>query len=122
MSVTNLAVMRMIGGANFELAAGPAAAQATATRLNNTLCRCTRGVATGSFILPSILSGEANQEIWLVNDTAGALNVYPAVGEKNGGTLNAAVSVASGAAAVFIPVLNITNNPSSTDWRNGVVT
>jgi hypothetical protein len=123
MSVTTLAVLNVVAGrAAVELVAGPAAAQTTAVRLNNAVCRCTKAVAGGSFILPSILSNEANEFILLVNDTAGALNVYPWTGEKNGGTLNAAVSVAAGAVGIFCPVLNAPNQPTTLDWRTAVMT
>jgi hypothetical protein len=125
MSVTNLAVMFVIASgtrASVELVAGPAAAQNTATRLNNAVVRCTRGVATGSFILPSILSNEANEAIMLVNDTAGALNVYPWVGEKLGGTLNAAASVGAGTTGIFLPILNSSGNPTTLDWRPAIFT
>jgi hypothetical protein len=124
MSVTNQAVLFVLAVGSrqsVELVAGPAAAQATATRLNNAVCRCTKGVSTGSFILPSILSGEANEVIMLVNDTAVALNVYPAVGEKNNGSANAAISVAAGASGLFVPVLNSTNQLTTLDWRSAVI-
>jgi hypothetical protein len=125
MSVTNLAVMQVIAAGarpSVELVAGPAAAQATAVRMNNAVVRCTKGAATGSFILPSILSGEANEFMMLVNDTAVALNVYPWVGEKLGGTLNAAASVPAGTTGIFLPILNGVNNPTTLDWRPAIFT
>ena len=56
--------------------------------------------------------------IIVVNDSAGAIIVYPAVGEKTNGSANAGVSIASGASGLFLPVLNSPQNyPSPLDWR-----
>jgi len=122
MSVTNLAVMFVIGGnnqgmANQELVPGPAATQATARRVSNQLARVTSSVNTGSLILPSIGTGEANEMITIVNDTAVIVNVYPATGEKMNGVANAAFQITANLSAVFIPVLNSPGNPTSLDWR-----
>jgi len=105
-----------------EPASSVAAAQAGATRVNGAICRVKLAVATGSFILPSIGSGEAMTAMTVVNDTAVAINVYPAVGEKMNGSANTALSVASGASGVFFPVLNsVLNYPTTLDWRAAVV-
>ena len=122
MSVTNNAIRAALG-AGVEVVAGPAAAQGTATKLTNAFCRAIGGVATGSFILPSILSGEATRPITLVNDTAVAVGVFPAVGEKINGTLNTSIAVAAGASVILYPVLNsVLNYPSTLDWRGAVIT
>jgi hypothetical protein len=127
MSVTNFAVLFVVGGnlqGSFttELVPGPAATQNTATRINSPLSRVLKSVSTGSLILPSILNGEANEMMVVVNDSPNTINVYPAVGEKTNGSLNTAVSVATGASGVFVPVLNSANNyPSTLDWRTAVI-
>lgn len=123
MSTTNNAVMFVVGGnlqGSFtaELVGGPAATQNTATRINSPLTHVLKSPSTGSFILPSILNGEANELMWVVNDTGNTINVYPAVGEKTNGTPNAAFQITANIAAVFVPVLNSTANyPSTLDWR-----
>jgi hypothetical protein len=126
MSTTNFAILHLSSQANgastVEVASSVAAAQAGATRLTNTLSRVKQAVATGSFILPAIGSGEANREMLLINDSAGAINLYPAVGEKMNGTANAVLSIASGATGIAYPVLASTYNyPSPLDWRAAVI-
>lgn len=126
MSVTNNAVMFALGNnqgqAAVELVGGPAATQNTATRINNQIARVTKAVATGSFQLPSMLNGEANELIWVVNDTAVTINVYPAVGEKTNGGTNTAFQITTGLTGVFIPVLASPNNyPSTLDWRCALI-
>jgi hypothetical protein len=127
MSVTNFAVMFVVGGnlqGSFtaELVPGPAAAQSTATRINSPLSRVLKSVSTGSLILPSILSGEANELLWVMNDSPNTINVYPASGEKTNGPLNTAFQITTGLTGVFVPVLNSVNNyPSTLDWRSAVI-
>ena len=96
MSVTNNAVLFVVGGNlqgsfSAELVPGPAATQNTATRINSPLTHVLKSVSTGSLQLPSILNGEANRScLWVVNDTAVTVNVYPAPGEKTNGNANTA--------------------------------
>lgn len=121
MSVTNNAVLFGFSndGQNIvELVPGPAATQNTATRINNELIRVLKSVSTGSLILPSILNGEANEVVTVVNETGVTINVYPAVGEKTNGNLNTAFQITASISAIFFPVLNSVNNyPSTLDWR-----
>jgi hypothetical protein len=123
MSVTNNALLFVVGGNlqgtfTAELVPGPAATQNTATRINSPLTHVLKSVSTGSLQLPSILNGEANELMWVVNDTGVTVNVYPAAGEKTNGNLNTAFAVTANISAVFVPVLNSTlNYPSTLDWR-----
>ena len=126
MSTTNFAILYLnsqgAGASTVEVSSSVAAAQAGATRLTNNLCRVKQAVATGSFILPQISSGEASREMLLVNDSAGAINLYPFVGEKMNGVANAALTIASGATGIAFPVLASTYvYPSPLDWRAAVV-
>lgn len=127
MSVTNNALLFVVGGNlqgtfTAELVPGPAATQNTATRINSPLTHVLKSVSTGSLQLPSILNGEANELMWVVNDTGVTVNVYPAVGEKTNGGLNTAFAVTANVAAVFVPVLNSTlNYPSTLDWRCAII-
>lgn len=124
MSTTNLAIMFSMSQAVMEVIAGPAAAQNTATKLTNALSRCLKAASTGSFVLPTILTGDANEPMILVNDSANSVNVYPGLGEKiNGGSANAPIAVAAGASLVVFPVLNSPGvYPSTLDWRGAVIT
>ena len=125
MSVTNNAVLFVFsndGQTIVELVPGPAATQNTAVRINNELIRVLKSVATGSLILPSILTGEANEAIVVVNETAVTINVYPFTGEKTNGGLNTAFQITTAISGIFIPVLNSVNNyPSTLDWRCSLI-
>ena len=122
MSTTNNAVLFNAQSANVEAVAGPAAAPGTATRLTNALTRCTKAVSTGSFILPSIGTGEASENMWVVNDSAVTVNIYPATGEKTNGSANGAFAVTTGLTGVCVPVLNSPNNyPTTLDWRCALI-
>lgn len=120
MSVVNNAVLFVFSndGQNVvELVPGPANTQNTAVRINNEVVRVLKSVATGSLQLPSILNGEANEAIVVVNETAVTINIFPALGEKTNGNLNTAFAVTTAISALFIPVLNSVNNyPSSLNW------
>jgi hypothetical protein len=122
MSTTNYAVLQAFNSANVEAVAGLPAAQGTATRLTHLLTRCTKAAATGSFILPSISTGEANEPMVVVNDTGVTINIYPAVGEKTNGSVNGVFAITTGASGICIPVVNSTYNyPSTLDWRCAVI-
>jgi hypothetical protein len=122
MSTTNNAILflksQAEGASTVEVSSSAAASQGTATRLTNNLSRCKQAVSTGSFILPSILSGEASREMWLVNDSAVAVNVYPAKSEKVNGNVDTALSVPAGQTGLFIPILASTYvYPSPLNWN-----
>jgi hypothetical protein len=123
MSTTNNAVLQAFNVANVEVVAGPAAAPGTAVRLTNTLSRCTKAASTGSFILPSIGTGEANEPMILVNDSAVTVNIYPAANEKTNGNAQAtAFQVTTGLTGICIPVVNsVGNYPTTLDWRCALI-
>lgn len=114
-----------IWGANLQgqtiqdgLVGGPATTQNTATRLSGPICRCTKSVASGSFILPSIGTGEANDGVIVINDSGQTILVYPAAGEKMIGSANSPFSVTNGNSAFFTPIVtSLGNNPTTLDWR-----
>ena len=124
MSVTTNAIMFSMSRQVMEVVGGPATAQATATKLTNALSRCTKSVANGSFILPSILSGEASEPMILINDTGGVITIYPAVGEKiNGAAANTPVTFGGGVGYILFPVLNSPQvYPTTLDWRGNSIT
>jgi len=125
MSVTNNAVLFVFsndGQTIVELVPGPAAAQNTAVRINNEVIRVLKSVSTGSLQLPSMLNGEANEAIVVVNETAVTINIYPAVGEKTNGNTNTAFQITTGISGIFIPVLaSVGNYPSTLDWRCALI-
>lgn len=120
MSIITVAALFLMGSkyAKVELIPGPATTQATATRINNALVQCRSGPGNGSLILPSILSGEANTIVIVVNDLPTALYIYPAHGEKMNGTIDAPLAMGSGQVTIFMPILNSVGNPSTTDWHS----
>ena len=124
MSTTNNAVLKAVrtSGLYYEdiLVGGAASAQGTATKINSRLTRCTKSVASGSFVLPSLLTEEAVQQpYWFVNDTAGAVLVYCALGETMNGSSNGNLSVAAGDSAIFVPVHETATG--NNDWRSSVI-
>lgn len=102
------------------LVSSAANAQAGATPLPGELHTCLKATATGSFILPSILSGEAKRPVYVCNDTAVTINVFPFVGEKINGAANTALSLTTGQAAIFIPVPN-SYGSNALDWRAAAI-
>lgn len=126
MSVVNNAVLfvcsNLQGLFTAELVPGPAATQNTATRINSPLTRVLKSVSTGSLILPSILNGEANELMIVINETGVTVNVYPAVGEKTNGNVNTAFAITTGISAIFVPVLNSAGNyPSGLNWSCALI-
>ena len=122
MSLVNLAAIRNAGflrlPMNDNIAALNASSQSTAYCMPGQLNRVTSSVANGSVVLNSILTEEQNGMVILINDSANAVLVYPTTGEKQNGTLNASLSVAAAATAVFFPVYNDQGGP---DWRSAVI-
>jgi hypothetical protein len=101
---------------------GPASAQGTATPLTAAATQVTQSVASGSLILKSILDGNAQSWVIVVNVSGQTVLIYPAAGENLGGTLNASLSVPSGQCAIFLPVLNAVPGGGGPDWRCAVFT
>jgi hypothetical protein len=86
-------------------------AQAAATAIKTDVTRVTKGTASGSVILPDILTGCAEEMHWVLNDTAVTIEVFPFVGGSINGSANTALALTTGQAGVFIR--DQTNN----DWR-----
>lgn len=94
--------------------------QAGATPLTSEVNRVTKSTASlNSFILKSILSGDASVMTYVINDSANTVNVFPAVGENQNGVANAGLAVAAGASGVFCMVTNALGGP---DWRSAAIT
>lgn len=128
MTVANDALLVTLGQNQFPvydgLVSNVAAAQAAATRLTGSVNRVTKAVSTGSFILPQMLTGEADSNmVFVINDSANSINVYPAVGETMSGSANAAFSIGAGTSGIFIRVYGASigkgggNQTPTNDWR-----
>lgn len=105
-------VDNMVGAANN--------AQAGATPLISEVNRVTKSTASlNSFILKSVLTGDASVLTWVINDSANTINVFPFVGEKQNGVANAGLAIAAGAAGVFVLVTNALSGP---EWRSAAIT
>jgi len=62
-----------------------------------------QSVGTGSLVLPSVGSMEASTGVLIMNDTANALNLFPALGETiNALGANASFSITAGQSAIAI--------------------
>jgi hypothetical protein len=122
MSLANQALLfniALLGTPIYDnLAGGPAAAQATALPLLGEMNRVTVAAANASYILKSIRSSEASTIVFLVNDSANSVNIYPAVGENMNGVANAAFAVPAGQSGICVLVPNKLGGP---DWRSNVI-
>lgn len=93
--------------------------QAGATPLRCEVNRVTKsGATTNSFILKSILTGDASVLTWVINDSANTINVFPFVGDKQNGVANAGLAIAAGASGIFSLVPNALGGP---DWRSAAI-
>lgn len=123
MSVTNIALAYNLGLEGYCIYDGvipTGTTQATALRITAQATRTVGGATNSGLILPSILSGEAPGIVWVLNDGPNAIKVYTAAGENHNGGSNAFLSIAAGAAAVFMPVFN--SKGGTIDWRSAVLT
>jgi hypothetical protein len=131
-STTNNAVLYSLGADSYMVgggvAAGPSGVRGTAPRVPSQCSRVTlSAVANGAFVLPSILSGEDYQLMWVINDSANAIVVSAAPGETmNGvastGNLSAGIlTIPAGQSGVFVPVSQEVSFSSTGDWRASVV-
>lgn len=82
-------------------------------------CRVNKSATDAGIILPSILSGEAEAPVIVINDSANTLKVYPAAGEKLNGSLNTAVSVTTGQVFMAFPDFNFLGG--TLDWRGAAI-
>jgi hypothetical protein len=86
------------------------------------------GTASASMTLKSLLSNEAPGLVWLINDSANTVAVFPFAGEKMIGVANASFLVTAGNAAVFVAIpVQIkrkggTSGGGTTDWRASLIT
>lgn len=124
MSLVNVSLKSNLAGTAVafvdNLAGAANNAQAGATPLISEVNRVTKSTASlNSFILKSILSGDASVLIFVLNDSANTINVFPFVGENQNGVANAGLAIAAGAAGVFSMVQNSLGGP---DWRSAAIT
>jgi hypothetical protein len=121
MSATTVALMGHLARHGFSLddnlLGGALAAQAGATSLTRNVSRCTKSsAATASFILRDILTNDTDSIVWVINDSANSINVYPFVGQNINGSLNTALAVAAGGFAFFSRI------QATLDWRAAAFT
>jgi len=132
MSVANDALLVALGQNGFTVFDDNTAlntTQATATRCTGQVTRFITVPASGAAVLPSLVSVEAQSLVFVINDGANALAVFPFTGETRNGTLNSSLSVPSGQSAIFIKVQaasvgkggGIVPGSFSNDWRSAVI-
>lgn len=109
MSLTNTAALKALTQSgpyaiNGALAAYAAGGQSGATPLRGAANRATLATATNaSFVLPSINTEDADAlTVWLINDSANAVQVFCAPNDSLNGTQNGSLTVAVGTFAVFV--------------------
>src|SRR5215831_13868110 len=83
--------------------------------------RVNGAASNAGVILPSLLTGEAEAPIVVVNDSANTIKVYPALGEKVNGSLNTAVSLTTGQVIVLFPDFNSPTGGGTLDWRGAAI-
>lgn len=130
MSVANDALLVTLGQNQFPVYDGlssTVAVQAGATRLTGAVNRVTGSalqVANAAFILPPMASLEADSSmVFVVNDSAQTIKVFPNTGETQNGTLNASLSIGPGTSGIFIRVYGASigkggGNTQTNDWRS----
>lgn len=136
MSIANDALLVTLGQNQFPVYDGLGSlvtTQAGATRLTGAVNRAVGTaagviVANGAFVLPSMLSLEADSSmVFVINDTSQTIKVFPATGETNGGTLNASTSIPTGQSGIFIRVYGASvgkgggQGTATNDWRSAVI-
>jgi hypothetical protein len=127
MSVANTALLYNLALLAFpvtdDLVSTVAASQSGATVLIGELCRVIKASNTGSFMLKSLLNEEAPPIVFVVNDSANTINIYPAVGETMQGSANAAFQITAGLSAIFVAVstANLAKSATSVDWRPALI-
>ena len=132
MSIANDALLVCLGQEQFPVLDGQNAfstTQATASKCPGSVTRFTTVANGGTAVLPSLLTNEAGPLAFVINDGANALSVYPFTGETRNGTLNSALSVPVGQAAIFIKVTaasvgkggGIVPGSFANDWRSALI-
>jgi hypothetical protein len=90
-------------------------AQAAATAILGDVARVTKATASGSVILPDILTGCAEDMHWVFNDTGVTIEVFPFVGGSINGNANTAQALTTQQAGVFI------RDSANNDWRAAAI-
>jgi hypothetical protein len=131
MSVANDALLLALGLDGFAVLdnqSANATTQATATRVTGVVTRFTVVGASGAAVMPSLLTNEAAQIVFVINDApTNALLVFPAGGETRNGSLNSSLSVPAGQSAIFIKVNGAQlgkgggQGTATNDWRSAVI-
>lgn len=131
MSVANDALLLTLGQNQFPVYDGLGSlvtTQAGATRLTGAVNRAVGSaagviVANGAFVLPSMLSLEADSSmVFVVNDTSQTIKVFCAAGETLNGSSNGSLSIGTGTSGIFIRVYGASiqkggGNTQTNDWR-----
>lgn len=122
MTTINVALLFALGNERMpvmDVSAGPASAQLIAQPMLWRAVRVKEAVANGSLVLKSILSEEAPNYCFVINDSGQTIKVYCAAGENLNGSANASLSIPTGESAIFIPVPNEAGG--TTDWRAAAI-
>lgn len=132
MSVANDALLVNLGQNGFTVVdalVATATTQATATKCTDQVHRFIKVAATGTAVLPSLLSLEAPTLLFVINDDpTNALLVWPFGTETKNGA-NSAFSVTAGLSAIFIAVVaaktakggGIAPGSFANDWRAALI-
>jgi hypothetical protein len=127
MTVANTALLYNLGLTQFpvydDLASTVVSSQVGATQLIGEACRVTSAVANGSFILKSLLTLDGPPLVFVINDSAQAIRVYPFLSvpspESVNGSANSFLSIPTGQSGIFISVPNAKG--ATQDWRAAVI-
>lgn len=115
MSTTNTSLLGHLGRHRFscddDKTAGIANSQGGANAILSQVSRITSAVANGSMILRDMLTNDAPSLVWVINDSAQTIQVYPFVGQHVNGALNTALAIAAGGFGFFSRV------QANLDWR-----
>lgn len=100
-----------------------AAAQAAAPILPSQLNRVVKAVSTGSFVLRSLATEDAPPIVFVVNESAATINIYPFIGETMNGSLNGAFQITTGTSGIFVAIgtSQIPQGASAVDWRAALI-
>lgn len=115
MSTTNTSLMGHLGRHRISIddnkTAGTASSQTGANAITSQLSRITSAIANGSVILQDMLTNVAPSIIWVLNDSANTIQVYPYSGQNVNGSLNTPLAIAAGGFGFFSRV------QANLDWR-----
>lgn len=88
--------------------------------------RVTTAVSNGTAQLKSSISNEAAPLIFVINDSANTIKVYPFVGETQAGVANGSLSIPTGQSGIFVRVPPQVAkgggvNQGTGDWRVAII-